>query len=245
MRRFLVVLLIFVVWFSCAGPLRATPGLHGSSGLIRIPTAYTLSQGEVDAAVDMYWLRRAGSLPDVRFIHSRLVTGLLEEGDHGVELGLHRVDITDAPGSATAITGKYRFPGKLQLGALALGGRVNVAGPSQNTIYVVGSTNAAKVFAVHYGLGLNFSTAQGLFSLGGGKDRNLQSDHLYAMFGAEMDLWDTVKVNADYNGDTVAYGVNWYPVESLVVSVFWIGSGEMERAYDGHNGLGFGVTAQF
>jgi hypothetical protein len=245
MRRFLVVFSILAISFCCAGPLPASPGLHGGSGLIRIPTAYTLSKGEVDAAVDMYWLRRAGNLADVRFINSRLVTGLLDESDYGVELGLHRVDISDAPGSATAITGKYRFPGTLQLGAVALGGRVSVAGPAQNTIYVVGSTNAAKVFAVHYGLGLNFSNAQGLFSLSGGKDRDLQSDRLYAMFGAEMDLWDTFKINADFNGDTVAYGVNWYPVDSLVVSVFWIGAGEMERAYDGHNGLGLGVTAQF
>ncbi|MBI4871650.1 MAG: hypothetical protein HY814_08780, partial [Candidatus Riflebacteria bacterium] len=159
-------------------------------------------------------------------------------------VGVHRHDVDGAPGSGTALTAKYRFPGVLPLGAFALGGRFNVAGQDQNTVYAVGSTNAAKSFAVHYGVGLNFDTARGLFSLYGGKDRNLETDRLFAMFGAELDM-DSVKLNADFNGDTVAYGVNWYPIESLVASVFWIGSGEMERSLDGHHSLGFGVTVQF
>ncbi len=224
--------------------LNATPALSGSSGLIRIPTAYTLSRGEIDTAIDMHWFNRAGPAADVQFVNSRFVLGLFDAEEFGAEIGVHRLDIDNAGGSGTAITGKYRFEGILPLGAFAIGGRVNVGGTDQNTAYIVGSTNASRSFAVHYGVGVNTNDARGLFSPFGGKDANLDSDRIFPMFGAELD-WNDFKLNADYNGDSAAFGLNYYPMPAVVANVFFIDEGDMETRIGGNYSLGFGVSLQF
>ncbi|MBI2945500.1 MAG: hypothetical protein HYY25_15005 [Candidatus Wallbacteria bacterium] len=242
-RRILVLSTLLSLTMA-ALPAPATPALYGSSGLIRIPTAYTLCRGEFDAAVDLHYARSTAGAPDVRFLDQRVVTGVFGDGDHGLELGVHRESIDAAAGSSTAITGKYRFPGILPLGAFAIGGRVNVGGQDQNAVYVVGSTSAAKSFAVHYGAGANLSNGRGLFSHYGGKDDGLDTDRFFAMFGAEMD-WNDFKLNVDFNGDTMAYGINYFPADSVVCNVFYINNGDMERLTGTRQSVGLGVTVQF
>lgn len=216
--------------------------LSGPTGLVTIPTALTLKQWEVDVSADRWDLRR-GTRND-SFTDLRGAVGVASTPDSGVELGIVSPDAKVLGLDSAYLFGKYRIPGLLPGGALAVGGIFSTDKTHYSSLFFVGSSAVAPSFALHYGGGVNIYGDPLGWAWFGGRRSNGRADGLFALFGGEFD-WRRFKVNVDYNGSYMSYGVNYFPDSFFSVNLFHLGRGDYERAIDLKHRFGYGATLRF
>ena len=216
--------------------------LSGPTGLVMIPTALTLKQWEFDGAASRWDISKpTGSS---QFTDLRGAVGVTSTVDSGVELGLVAPDAPLINLSSPYLFGKYRIPGLLPGGALAVGGIFSTDKSHYSSLFVVGSSAVAPMFALHYGGGVNVYGDPLGWSWFGGRRANGRADGAFALFGGEFD-WRRFKVDVDYNGSFMSYGVTYFPDSFFSVNLFHLGSGDFERAIDLTHRFGYGATLRF
>jgi hypothetical protein len=226
-----------------ATPAPATPSLSGSTGLIVIPSALTLGQKEVDIAADTFKVKPESS-PSFSFTSFRAMVGLLDRPDSGLEIGVIKPEAKLIGLHDAYAVLKYRVPGILQGGALAIGATISTDKHNYTSAYVVGSSSIIRNVTLHYGGGVNIYGDPRGFAFFGGRSTSERADPAFAIFGAEFDI-RRFKINAEYNGSYVSYGVNYFPESFFSLSAYKLGRGDFERMLDATNGLGLGATVRF
>lgn len=216
--------------------------LSGPTGLVMIPTALTLKQWEVDASADRWDLRR----PNMRsgFTDLRAAVGVQSTNDSGVELGIVSPEAKAIGLDSAYLFGKYRIPGLLPGGALAVGGIFSTDKSHYSNLFLVGSSAIAPNFALHYGGGVSIYGDPNGWSWFGGRRANGRADGAFALFGGEVD-WRRFKLNLDYNGSFMSYGLNYFPDSFFSVNLFHLGRGDFERSLNIKHRFGYGVTLRF
>lgn len=242
MRRALVPWIFALALAVVPGPCRAGLSLSGSTGLITIPTALTLRQYEGDVAFDVWSLGTQRGSSDFNVLRGAI--GVQDGGDAGVELGITKPHATPIGLRDAYVFGKYRIPGVLPGGALAVGGVFSTDKSHYSSLYLVGSSAIAPKFALHYGGGVNIYGDPFGWSWFGGRRENGRADGGFALFGGEYD-WRRFKVNVDYNGSFLSYGVNYFPDSFFSLSLFKLGSGDFERSTGIRHRAGIGATFRF
>jgi len=220
----------------------ATASISGPTGLLMIPTALTLRQYEFDLAVDLW--RVTDPAGNFTFTSMRGTVGVLPERDSGAELGFLKPDAKALGLTDAYVHGKYRIPGILPGGALAVGGVFSTNKSNYSSIYLVGSSAIAKSFALHYGGGVNVYGDPYGWSWYGGRRSSGRADPAFAMFGAEFD-YRRFRFCADYNGGFISYGINFFPDSFFSLSAFKLGRGDFERELGISHGFGVGATVRF
>lgn len=216
--------------------------LSGPTGLVMIPTALTLREWEVDLAVDRWTFSAPGGRGD--FTDLRAGVGVTSTVDSGLELGLVAPDARRIGLDSAYLFGKYRIPGVLPGGALAVGGIFSTDKTHYSSIFFVGSSAVAPNFALHYGGGVNvYGDPLGWAWFGGRRD-NGRANGAFALFGGEVD-WRRFKLNIDYNGSFMSYGINYFPDSFFSINLFHLGRGDFERAAGISHRLGYGATVRF
>ncbi|MBI4858944.1 MAG: hypothetical protein HY815_01520 [Candidatus Riflebacteria bacterium] len=224
------------------GPAWASLSLSGPTGLVTIPTALTLHQYEFDLSMD-WWSVKA---PGGRFTFSdpRGAVGLMKGEGTGAEIGLVKPNASGLALTDTYVFGKYRIPGLLPGGPLAVGGIFSTDKHHYSSIFLVGSSAIARSFALHYGGGVNVYGDPLGWSWFGGRQISGRADPGFALFGAEFD-YKRFKFNIDYNGSYLSYGVNFFPDGFFSLSLFKLGRGDLERTLGLTSQFGFGATVRF
>jgi hypothetical protein len=227
-----------------AAPARAGLSLAGPTGLVVMPTALTLHQWEGDFAVDN-WGLKTPTQNDGDFTVVRAAVGV-QDGppDSGVEIGITNAEADDIGLTDPYLFGKYRIPGILPGGALAVGGLFSTEGRNYSSIFLVGSSAIAPRFALHYGGGINVYGDPNGYAWFGGRRSNGRANGGFALFGAEFD-WRRFKLNLDYNGSFMSAGINYFPDSVFSLSLFKLGRGDYERALGLKHRIGVGANLRF
>ena len=216
--------------------------LSGPTGLVMIPTALTLKQWEFDLAIDRWNFSAPGGSGD--FTDARGAVGVLATPDSGLELGLVKPDAAKLGLTDAYLFGKYRIPGLLPGGALAIGGVFSTDKSQYSSIFLVGSSAVAPMFALHYGGGVNVYGDPLGWAWFGGRRSNGRADGAFALFGGELD-WRRFKLDVDYNGSFMSYGLNYFPDSFFSVQIFHLGRGDYERTVGINHQFGYGATVRF
>lgn len=225
-------------------PAFAGLSLSGPTGLVLMPTALTLHQWEADVALDNWGLHTpTNNDADVTVIRGGIG---VQEGppDSGFEVGINNIESRAIGVSDPYLFGKYRIPGVLPGGALAVGGVFSTEGRDYASIFLVGSSAIAPQVALHYGGGVNVYGDPGGWAWFGGRRSNRRAEGGFALFGAEFD-WRRFKLNMDYNGSFFSYGVNYFPDSVFSLNVFKLGRGDHERQLGLRHRVGIGATVRF
>jgi hypothetical protein len=197
----------------------------------------------VDVAADRWRLRAPATR---RTFHDlRAAVGVLDgANDAGLELGILKprsrlYGLTDA-----YLFAKYRISGVLPGGALAVGGTFSTDKTHYSSVFLVGSSAISPSFTLHYGAGANMYGDPLGWAWFGGRRASGRADGGFALFGAEYD-WRRLKLNVDYNGSFLSYGINYFPDSFFSLSLYKLGRGDFERTLGVTNGVGFGGTVRF
>lgn len=222
--------------------LHAGPSLAGPTGVLTIPSALTLSKWEVDASYDLWNLDSPTG--ETSFSSLRGGVGVADQPDGGLEVGLTKPSSNMLNLSDAYIWGKYRIPGILTGGALAVGGVFSTDKRHYSSVFVVGSSAIHENFTLHYGGGVNvYGDPMGWAWYGGRRD-NGRANAAFAVFGAQVDI-KAFTINVDYNGSYISYGVTFFPDSFFSVQAFQLGRGDFERMSGLDHQYGFGVNLRF
>jgi len=216
--------------------------LSGPTGLVMIPTALTLKKTEVDLSLDRWDIDAPTATTN--FTDLRGAAGVIDAPDSGLELGLTRAENSTVGLSDTYLFAKYRLPGLLPGGALAAGGIFSTDKSHYSSLFVVGSSAVAPMFALHYGGGVNVYGDPLGWAWFGGRRANGRADGAFALFGGEAD-WRRFKFDVDYNGSFMSEGLNYYPDSFFSLHLFHLGRGDYERMTGITHRFGYGATVRF